>query len=75
MKFKVLNDFKHGFNLFKKDNNHDSDECEEMNNEVVHAYHRAGFIELEGENNNVLNPSNSEVIADNVSHTEVTTNG
>lgn len=75
MKFKVLNEFKHGFTTFEAGNSHDS-EVLGITDDLVNVFHRAGWVELDGEESNSLNPSHQEVIADNVIHNaEISDNG
>ena len=66
MKFLVVHEFKHGFNTFKKDNSHDSDDFDDIEESTVDVFWRAGWVEIEGRETNAINPSHSEVIADNV---------
>ena len=75
MNFKVLTEFKHVFNTFEEGNNHDSEKLG-LTDELIEVFHRAGWVELEGRENNDLNPTEQEVIPDNVMHnSEVLSNG
>ena len=74
MTFKVLHQFKHGLNTFEAGNSYNPENYENMSESVVNVFHNAGWIELEGKENNNLNPSHSEVIADNVSSNTTTSN-
>jgi len=75
MKFKVLTEFKHGFDTFEEGNNHDSEKLD-LTDELIEVFHRAGWVELEGRENNELNPTEQEVIPDNVMHnSEIISNG
>jgi len=61
MKFKVIHPFKHGMVQYEAGNSH-----EFADEKMISVFHRAGWIELDGKENNELNPAHSEVIADNV---------
>ena len=61
MKFKVLHSFKHGHVQYEAGNSHDFED-----EQMIDVFHRAGWIEIAGRENNEINPAHSEVIADNV---------
>ena len=67
MKFKVLTEFKHGYATFEEGNNHDSDKLG-FTDDLIEVFHKAGWIELEGRENNDLDLTEQVVIPDNVMH-------
>jgi len=71
MKFKVLETFKHGHATFEEGNTHDSEKLG-FTDELIEVFHGAGWVELEGRENNDLNLTERTVIPDNVMHNNLT---
>jgi len=67
MKFKVISKFRHGYTTFEAGNSHDSEQLG-MSDELVDVFHRAGWVSIDGREDNAVNPGHVEVIPDNVMH-------
>jgi len=70
MEFKVIEPggFLHGAVRLKENNTHDSDDFDDMTEEHVMAFHRAGWVSIEGVKDNQRDIHHSEVIADSTLH-------
>mgnify|MGYP007065693634 CR=1 FL=1 len=70
MKFKVLSPkgFLHGAVRYENGNTHDSDNIDDMTDEHVKAYHRAGFVGLEGCDDCERDIHHSELVVDSTVH-------
>lgn len=67
MKFEVLNDFKGGGYQFEEGNSHNSEKLNNIDNNDVERWHRAGFVKGEGMGDAVaLNPNHTEIKPNNV---------
>lgn len=73
MKFKVIepDGFKHGFNHYENGNSHDSDNISDMSEDEVMVFHRAGWVSIDGHEDNERNIHHQEVVADNVTSKKV----
>jgi len=69
MQFKVIIEggFLHGTNKFEQNNTHDSDNFDDMTDTDVDAYHKAGFISLDGLDDQAPVVTNATLSIDNVS--------
>ena len=67
MRFTVKNEFKAVGQTFEPGNNHDSTIRDDISDEDVMRWYRAGFVEVEGEAPGPdLNPNHTELAVDNI---------
>jgi len=70
MEFKVIEPggFLHGAVRYKKDNTYDTDDIDDMSEDYVMMFHRAGWVSIEGAKDNKRDIHRARVIVDSTTH-------
>lgn len=70
MEFTVIEPegFKHGATHYENGNKHNSDNIDDMSDEHVNAFHRAGWVSLEGCDDCVRDIHHSELVVNSTLH-------